>query len=238
MIRIEIVTTSPIYLAGLIQVLEGSGIDVTARSSQPNSSGHVDVLLLDAEALPAGSVHHITELATHTPVLVVNHDPAPDYDAYLLAGASGVVHKRGSAECIVRAVRAITTGSKPTPCRRDDAQSPCGCTGSPAPQWTGAFDGNLSDRETQVLRQISRGLTHGQIATRLGISPHTVDTYVKRIRAKLGVGNKAELTRVALLGQQSAAHMPVQAAGTTRGNERLLELGRSRGHLAQQGAAR
>ena len=52
-----------------------------------------------------------------------------------------------------------------------------------------------------MLRQISRGLTHGQIATRLGISPHTVDTYVKRIRAKLGVGNKAELTRVALAGR-------------------------------------
>jgi DNA-binding CsgD family transcriptional regulator len=60
---------------------------------------------------------------------------------------------------------------------------------------------HLSEREGQVLRQISRGLTHGQIATRLGISPHTVDTYVKRIRAKLGAGNKAELTRAALLGQ-------------------------------------
>jgi len=59
----------------------------------------------------------------------------------------------------------------------------------------------LSGRELQVLRQISRGLTHGQIATRLGISPHTVDTYVKRIRAKLGVGNKAELTRIALDGR-------------------------------------
>ena len=62
------------------------------------------------------------------------------------------------------------------------------------------FNQHLSEREEQVLRQIAHGLTHGQIATRLGISPHTVDTYVKRIRAKLGVGNKAELTRVALLG--------------------------------------
>jgi len=31
-----------------------------------------------------------------------------------------------------------------------------------------------------------------------------VDTYVKRIRAKLGVGNKAELTRAALLGRLTA----------------------------------
>lgn len=46
-----------------------------------------------------------------------------------------------------------------------------------------------------------RGLTHLQIATRLGISPHTVDTYVKRIRAQARVGNKAELTRAALLGR-------------------------------------
>ena len=67
------------------------------------------------------------------------------------------------------------------------------------------FNQHLSEREEQVLRQIARGLTHGQIATRLGISPHTVDTYVKRIRAKLEVGNKAELTRAALLGRLAPA---------------------------------
>jgi RNA polymerase sigma factor (sigma-70 family) len=58
----------------------------------------------------------------------------------------------------------------------------------------------LSERERQVLGHIARGLTQGQVARRLGISEHTVDTYVKRIRAKLGAGNKAELTRLALLG--------------------------------------
>ncbi|MCW6007305.1 helix-turn-helix transcriptional regulator [Micromonospora sp. CPCC 205371] len=56
----------------------------------------------------------------------------------------------------------------------------------------------LSTREQQVLQQIALGLTHRQIGRRLGISQHTVDTYVKRIRAKLGLGNKAELTRAAL----------------------------------------
>jgi DNA-binding NarL/FixJ family response regulator len=56
----------------------------------------------------------------------------------------------------------------------------------------------LSTREQQVLAAIARGLTHAQIARRLHISVATVDTYVARIRAKLGVGNKAELTRAAL----------------------------------------
>ncbi|MEU9332340.1 response regulator transcription factor [Streptomyces sp. NPDC048290] len=250
MIRTEVITASPIYLAGLVQVLDGSGIDVTVRSSQANPLRRTDVILLDSEVLPIDSVHYITELAAHTPVLVVNHSPAASYDAYLMAGASGVIHKRGSVACIVRAVQAIAAGSRATPCQRDDAQSPssCGCTGAPtAAERVAAPDGNLSDREAQVLRQISRGLTHGQIATRLGISPHTVDTYVKRIRAKLGVGNKAELTRVALLGQQPpaplpapspVAPLPAPAARTTHGGECFLGLGRSRGELAQQGAAR
>jgi DNA-binding CsgD family transcriptional regulator len=56
----------------------------------------------------------------------------------------------------------------------------------------------LSGREATVLRFVARGLTHEQIGRRMGISRHTVDTYVKRVRAKLGVGNKAELTRAAL----------------------------------------
>jgi DNA-binding CsgD family transcriptional regulator len=56
----------------------------------------------------------------------------------------------------------------------------------------------LSPREQEVLRHIADGFTHGQAAYRIGISHHTVDTYVKRIRVKLGVGNKAQLVRAAL----------------------------------------
>jgi len=55
----------------------------------------------------------------------------------------------------------------------------------------------LSPREQQVLRFIASGMTHGQVARRIGISQHTVDTYVKRVRSKFGIGNKAELTRIA-----------------------------------------
>jgi DNA-binding NarL/FixJ family response regulator len=111
---------------------------------------------------------------------------------YLRAGASGVISKQESGERIVTAVRAVTDGGPVGP---DHSST------TPLVERTEMTGHQLSEREEQVLRQISRGLTHGQIATRLGISPHTVDTYVKRIRAKLGVGNKAELTRAALLGR-------------------------------------
>jgi two-component system nitrate/nitrite response regulator NarL len=55
----------------------------------------------------------------------------------------------------------------------------------------------LTEREAVVLRHVATGLTHKQIATRLDLSKSTVDTYVHRIRHKLRVGNKAELTRAA-----------------------------------------
>ena len=149
----------------------------------------------DLEELPDISVADlnavIAELVGHTAVVVVCPEPPVDTGVYLRAGATAVVSKQDSGQTLVETVRAVAEGFAAT--RRGDstADDP---TAYQSPQ------ANLSDREEQVLRQISRGLTHGQIATRLGISPHTVDTYVKRIRAKLRVGNKAELTRVALLG--------------------------------------
>ncbi|MBX9424082.1 MULTISPECIES: LuxR C-terminal-related transcriptional regulator [Streptomyces] len=56
----------------------------------------------------------------------------------------------------------------------------------------------LSPREREVLRHLVEGCTHDQAARRIGISQHTVDTYVKRIRSKLGAHNKAQLVRAAL----------------------------------------
>jgi DNA-binding NarL/FixJ family response regulator len=56
----------------------------------------------------------------------------------------------------------------------------------------------LSPRELEVLRHIAVGFTHYQVARRVGISRHTVDTYVKRIKAKLGVSSKVQLVRAAI----------------------------------------
>lgn len=56
----------------------------------------------------------------------------------------------------------------------------------------------LARREIETLRWIAAGLTHGQIARRMDLTEATVSTYVKRIRNKLNVGNKAGLTRKAI----------------------------------------
>jgi DNA-binding NarL/FixJ family response regulator len=193
-IRTDILVISPVFLVGLVHTLTNAGIKVVAARTSPaeEPSWLADVALIDADALslPRDLVH-ITETAKCTSVLVLDNETATEGAAYFRAGAAGVVSKRESGERIVQAVHAVTSGGR---------VGPLAGGGPPVVERSESTSWHLSEREEQVLRQIARGLTHGQIATRLGISPHTVDTYVKRIRAKLGVGNKAELTRAALLG--------------------------------------
>src|SRR6266511_2301196 len=188
-IRTDILISSPIFLVGLVHTLTDAGIKVVAARTSPDEepSWLADAAVIDVDALT-----HIAETARCTAVLLLDND-ATDTATYLRAGASGVISKREPGEHVVNAVRAITAGAYVPPAE---------CGGCPlAVERPDVSSHHLSEREEQVLRQISRGLTHGQIATRLGLSPHTVDTYVKRIRANLGVGNKAELTRAALLGR-------------------------------------
>lgn len=205
MIRTDILANSPIFLVGLVQTLTDVGIKVVATRTSPSQepSWLADAILIDVDSLePSEVLGYIAEAAKCTVVLVLNNDVDSAGASYLRAGASGVVSKNESADHVVKAIRAVTSGAPLT--RHPRHQVP---TGDPADPAEGPVY-RLSGREEQVLHQISQGLTHGQIATRLGISPHTVDTYVKRIRTKLGVGNKAELTRAALLGRLAIGETP------------------------------
>ncbi|MEV5990235.1 helix-turn-helix transcriptional regulator [Streptomyces sp. NPDC052115] len=56
----------------------------------------------------------------------------------------------------------------------------------------------LSHRERQVLAHIAAGLSHKQVARRLGISVHTVSTYLRRIRTKRTAPTVAHLIRLSL----------------------------------------
>jgi DNA-binding NarL/FixJ family response regulator len=224
---------------GLSQTLSAAGIRVVSVRASPDEdpSWLADATLIDAASIRfPGDMTPIAEAAKRMSVLVLNNEAASDDEIYLSAGAMGVVSKAESGENIVQAVQMVASGR-----RLDSAETKI----APTAERTQMTVFQLSEREEQVLRQIAHGLTHGQIATRLGISPHTVDTYVKRIRSKLGVGNKAELTRAALLGRvdpqmtDSSADSgpspePAAGLGNSQSDMRLL-IGRISTPLAYAG---
>jgi len=51
---------------------------------------------------------------------------------------------------------------------------------------------SVTPRELEILRHLSRGLTMGQVANRLGVSIRTVETHVAKLYRKLGASNRVQ----------------------------------------------
>jgi DNA-binding NarL/FixJ family response regulator len=68
----------------------------------------------------------------------------------------------------------------------------------------------LTTAELGVTELVVEGLTNKQIAERLFISRYTVDSHLRSIFKKVGVGSRLELTRVALSKRLVAATWPVE----------------------------
>lgn len=70
---------------------------------------------------------------------------------------------------------------------------------------------DLSPREREILAQLPGGATYRTIARRLGLSPHTVDTYLRRLRSKTGLANRTQLVVLALSANRASAGDEVAA---------------------------
>ena len=56
----------------------------------------------------------------------------------------------------------------------------------------------LSKREREILQKVADGATTRQVASDLGISPHTVKTHLERIFEKLGANDRAQAVAIAI----------------------------------------
>jgi DNA-binding NarL/FixJ family response regulator len=124
-----------------------------------------------------------------------------DLDEYvyqaLRAGASGFVLKDIPPAELLAAIRIVAAGDAllaPSVTRRliaEFARRP-----GPAPVTPAALD-VLTDREREVLALVAQGLSNGEIATHLVVSPATSKTHVSRLLTKLGARDRAQLVAVA-----------------------------------------
>jgi DNA-binding NarL/FixJ family response regulator len=197
--RVAIVNDQPIARGGLEQLAAAiPGLTVTASvASVPDLDQHdaaYDVVIIDAPMTDDGlSLKAITQLAQASRILIVSSwDRPPGLLPVIRAGASGCVTRQSSHDTVARALTVVAAGGfylceQLAPRFRLELSRP-----------PHADPHGLAPREVETLQWIARGLTHGQIATRMGLSPATVNTYAKRIRGKLKVNNKAELTRIAI----------------------------------------
>jgi DNA-binding NarL/FixJ family response regulator len=199
-LRIVIVDDHPVARYGMREIFaSASGIEVAGEAQTlaglADLDTDADVLVLDLY-LGQGRLTpgQITTLASTRPVLVVSASVRrEDVIAAVRAGASGYLLKTAEPDVFIEAVRTVASHGFYVSAQLAHLIDATLEAGDPA-----ASEVHLAPRERQVLSLIAQGFTQGQAATRMGVSQGTIDTYIKRIRRKLGPGNKADLTRRAI----------------------------------------
>ena len=139
----------------------------------------------------------VSELTVRVPdarVLAVSGtgDPAADVLAAVRAGASGYLVTADDPDALADAVRRTAGGEAVfSPGLAEVVLEEYGRPLDPARS-------RLTEREADVLRLVVEGLTARQIATRLVLSPRTVEHHIQRVLRRLGVPNRAALVRSAV----------------------------------------
>lgn len=204
---VMVVDDHPIWRDGVARDLSERGFPVVATAPDAAAAVRIvaaarpDVVLMDlhfASGGPSGAAatrQILTAVAgTRVLVLSASGEHADVLDA-VKAGASGYLVKSASLDELADAVTRTAAG---------DAVFTAGLAGlvlgeyrrmagTPAPDVP-----RLTDRETEVLRQVAKGLTARQIAERLVISPRTVENHVQSTLHKLQLHNRVELARYAI----------------------------------------
>lgn len=119
-------------------------------------------------------------------------------------GATGYLLKDAAMEHIGRSIRELHAGGSPISpsiarrvLSRFRSAGPAPAAAAPSAPATPATPADetgdaLSERETQILRLIAKGLSFKEAGGALGISPHTVAVHLKRIYRKLAVHSRGE----------------------------------------------
>ena len=205
--RIVVADDHSIVLEGLVALLENEpGMRVVGQATNGRQAleavrqGRPDVALLDI-TMPEMSGLEITRRLTdempevRTLILTMHDEDAFFFEA-LQAGASGYVLKGAGKDEILSAIAVVASGGVYIPPQlakglvREALRNP-------APAETTASSEPLTEREQDVLRLITEGLTNKEIAGRLILSLNTVKSHRLRLYQKLHLHTRAELVAFA-----------------------------------------
>ncbi|MDT7598959.1 MAG: hypothetical protein QOK26_1036 [Pseudonocardiales bacterium] len=215
-ITVMVVDDHPMWRDGVARDLAERGLRVVATAPDAPAAVRIAtatrprVVLMDlnlGETQGVAAIAGILERLPGTRILVLSasgeHQDVLDA---VKAGASGYLVKSASITELEAAVRRTADGAAVfTPGlaglvlgefrRMDTADGGTGRRGG-----SGAEDPTLrlTERETDVLRLVAKGMTARQIAARLVLSHRTVESHVQNTLRKLHLRNRVELTRYAI----------------------------------------
>jgi DNA-binding NarL/FixJ family response regulator len=212
-IRVMVVDDHPMWREAVARDLAEAGHEVVATAGDGAEAvrrapaARPDVVVLDLQ-LPKLSGVEVTRALVamdHVPRILVLSASGEHADVLeaVKAGATGYLVKSASREELLSAVARTALGEAVfTPGLAGlvlgEFRRLASGAGSAA---AAAGDGGvprLTERETEVLRLVAKGLSYKQIADRLVISHRTVQNHVQNTLSKLQLHNRVELVRYAI----------------------------------------
>jgi len=207
-VRVMVVDDHPMWREGVARDLTEAGHLVVATSGEGRQAVRVaaaarpDVVVLDLQLPDVSGVEVIRGLRAVLPkvrvlMLSASGEPQSVLDA-VKAGATGYLVKSAAPAEFLDAVRRTAAG--------EPVFTP-GLAGLVLGEYRRLAAGpatvhdaapRLTERETEVLRLVAKGLSYKQIAERLGLSHRTVQNHVQNTLGKLQLHNRVELTRYAI----------------------------------------
>jgi DNA-binding NarL/FixJ family response regulator len=200
--RVMVVDDHPMWRDAVERDLAAAGHDIVAVAADGREAlarfpaARPEVVLLDLQIpAPDGVAVTAAMVATDPDVRVLILSASgeqADVLAAVKAGATGYLVKSASREELLDAVRRVAQG---------DPVFTAGLAGLVLGEFQRATDPDepqLTDRETEVLKLVAKGLSYRQIADRLVLSHRTVQNHVQNTLRKLQMHNRVELTRYAI----------------------------------------
>jgi DNA-binding NarL/FixJ family response regulator len=206
-IRVMVVDDHPMWRDAVARDLDDAGFEVVATAANGTEAlnrapaARPNVVVLDLQIPPPNGVEVTAELVRKDPtvrVLILSASGEQDdvLDA-VKAGATGYLVKSASRTELVEAVTRVARG--------DTVFTP-GLAGLVLGEYRRLSDApaaaeetpQLTERETEVLRLVAKGLSYKQIAERLVLSHRTVQNHVQNTLRKLQMHNRVQLARYAI----------------------------------------
>ncbi|MCC9604519.1 response regulator transcription factor [Blastopirellula sp. JC732] len=197
-IRLLVADDHEVVRCGLKSLVSGTDIEVAgeARTGEETvrmvTSVNPDVVLLDIR-MPEGdgltTLGRIKLERPDLPILILSTYDNPTYVARAVAlGANGYVLKGDPRDRLVEAIHTAANGESAW--TRDELRRVTGALATP--RLNADVEVPLTQRESEVLRQLALGLTNKEIAQALHISYETVKEHVQHILRKVGVSDRTQ----------------------------------------------
>ena len=151
-----------------------------------------DVALVDINLPGLSGIECVRKLKPQLPntqfvMVTVYEDATHIFDA-LAAGATGYLLKRTTRDALITALREVHAGGSPM--TSNIARKVVQSLHHAAPK--AKTSDVLSKRENEVLELLAQGYLYKEIAASMGISPPTVNSFIRRIYEKLHVHSRAQ----------------------------------------------